>query len=418
MPSLLLQGARVIDPAAPSDRIADVLIDHGVIRQVGPDLEAPEGSQIVKLAGSVVVPGLVDLHAHVMAGLGDFCVEPDAIGVEVGVPVVVDGGTSGVATFDICRRAIVDHPMVRTRVLAFVDPNQLYLATGDFICHKLEIANDLRNLDEAALVASLDRNSDVIVGLKVRACHVGDPEYSPFLEAAQRAAGTRPVMVHLGRFPHTPTITPTALLQALRAGDIVTHAFRGAGGMIAPNGRPVPQLTEAVERGVRLDMGHSATDFRFAEARRLMDHGLRPYTASTDLNIFNVGGPVFSYLENLTKLLALGFDLPEVAAVATTHAAEAIGRSGELGSIGLGRPAELSVIALSGDGPVPVSDGVETIMAPAAVVPVGCVRAGTWVPARTPPTFATAGRTWGRGTWAEGDRAEGDWAEENWAEGG
>ena len=30
------------------------------------------------------------------------------------------------------------------KVLAFVDPNQLYLATGDFICHKLEIANDLR----------------------------------------------------------------------------------------------------------------------------------------------------------------------------------------------------------------------------------------------------------------------------------
>jgi dihydroorotase len=357
----------------------------------------------VDLAGSVLIPGLVDLHAHVMAGLGDFCVEPDAIGVEVGVPVLVDGGTSGVATFDLCRRAIIDHPMVRTKVLAFVDPNQLYLATADFICHKLEIANDLRNLDEAALESSLERNSDVIVGLKVRACHVGDPRHSPFLAAAQRAAGARPVMVHLGRFPHTPTITPTALLDALRPGDIVTHAFRGAGGLIGSDGRPVPQLRDAVERGVRLDMGHSGTDFRFAEARRLMEHGLRPYTASTDLNLFNVGGPVFSYLENLTKLLALGFDLPEVAAVATTNAADAIGRAGELGSLAAGRPAELSAITLSREGPVPVSDGVETVMAPAAVVPVGCVRAGTWVPARTPPTFATAGRTWRAGTETAGD---------------
>jgi dihydroorotase len=403
VPSLLLKGARVIDPAGPYDQIADVLVEHGVIRRVGPDLRVSETSQIVDLAGSVLIPGLVDLHAHVMAGLGDFCVEPDAIGVDVGVPVVVDGGTSGVATFDLCRRAIIDHPMVRTKVLAFVDPNQLYLATGDFICHKLEIANDLRNLDEAALESSLERNSDVIVGLKVRACHVGDPQHSPFLEAAQRAAGARPVMVHLGRFPHTPTITPTALLDALRPGDIVTHAFRGAGGLIGPDGRPVPQLRDAVERGVRLDMGHSGTDFRFAEARRLMEHGVRPYTASTDLNVFNVGGPVFSYLENLTKLLALGFDLPEVAAVATTNAADAIGRGGELGSLAAGRPAELSAIALSREGPVPVSDGVETVMAPAAVVPVGCVRAGTWVPARTPPTFATAGRTWGAGTETAGD---------------
>jgi dihydroorotase len=399
----LLKGARVIDPAAAHDQIADVLVEHGVIRRVGPDLRASEGSQVVDLTGSVLVPALVDLHAHVMAGLGDFCVEPDAVGVEVGVPVLVDGGTSGVATFDICRRAIIDHPMVRTKVLAFVDPNLLYLATGDFVCHKLEIANDLRNLDEAALESSLERNSDVVVGLKVRACHVGDPGHSPFLEAAQRAAGNRPVMVHLGRFPHTPTITPKALLDALRPGDIVTHAFRGAGGMIGRDGRPVPQLRDAVERGVRLDMGHSATDFRFAEARRLMDHGLRPYTASTDLNMFNVGGPVFSYLENLTKLLALGLELPEVAAVATTHAAEAIGRSGELGSLAPGRPAEISVIALSGGGPVPVSDGVETVMAPAAVVPVGCVRAGTWVPARTPASFATAGRTWGAASGTAGD---------------
>lgn len=205
-------------------------------------------------------------------------------------------------------------------------------------------------------------------------------------------------MVHLGRFPHTPTITPTALLDALRPGDIVTHAFRGAGGMVGPDGRAVPELRAAVERGVLLDMGHSATDFRFSEARRLMDQGFQPFSASTDLNAFNVGGPVFSYLENMTKLLALGVDLPEAVAVASTHPARAIGRGDELGAITPGRPAELSVIRLSDDGPVPVSDGVETVMAPAAVVPVGCVRSDTWVPATAPLTFAAAGPTRGRGS--------------------
>ncbi|MDE3206925.1 MAG: amidohydrolase family protein [Acidobacteriota bacterium] len=398
MPALLLQGARVIDPTGPVDEVADVLIDDGLIRQVGPSLTPPPGGECVDLRGTMVVPALVDLHAHVMAGLGDFCVEADSIGVDVGVPVVVDGGTSGVSTFNICRRAVIDHPLVRTRVLAFMDPNRIYLATGDFICHKLEIANDLRNLDVEALAAAVERNADVVVGFKVRACHVGNPLHSPFLAAALEVAGGRPVMVHLGRFPHTPTITPAALLDALRPGDIITHAFRGAGGLLGPDGRPTPQLREAVARGVLLDMGHSATDFRFSEARRLMDHGYRPFTASTDLNVFNVGGPVFSYLENLTKLLALGCPLAEVVEVATTNPARAIGWDGRLGSVAPGCPAELSVISLSEEGPVPVSDGVETLMAPAAVVPVGCVRDGVWIPARRPASFARAGRTWGVGS--------------------
>lgn len=396
MPTLLFKGARVIDPSSGFDQVADVLVQRGVVAGRGTGLVAPPGCEVIDLPGCILTPALVDLHAHVMAGLGDFCVEPDAIGVDVGVPVVVDGGTSGVATFDVCRRAIIDHPMVRTRVLAFVDPNQLYLATGDFICHKLEIANDLRNLDEEALAACLERNSDVIVGLKVRACHVGDPEHSPFLAAAQRVGGDKPVMVHLGRFPHTPAITPAALLRALRPGDIVTHAFRGAGGMVDRTGRAVPELVDAVERGVLLDMGHSATDFRFNEARRLMDQGFRPFSASTDLNAFNVGGPVFSYLENMTKLLALGLSMAEVVEIGTTNAARAIDRADELGAITPGRPAELSAVRLSDDGQVPVSDGVETVMAPAAVVPVGCVRAGTWVPSARPMSFASAGRTWGK----------------------
>ena len=163
-----------------------------------------------------------------MAGLGDFCVEADDVGVGMGVPTVVDGGTSGVATFDISRRAIIDHPATQTRVLSFLDPNQLYLATKDFICHKLEIAGDLRNLDATSLAASLERNQDVVVGAKVRACHVGDPEFSPFLAAAQEVMGHRPVMVHLGRFPFTPVITPSVIRTS------VVVSISAAGSMTRP----------------------------------------------------------------------------------------------------------------------------------------------------------------------------------------
>jgi dihydroorotase len=421
VPSLLLRGGRILDPASRIDTAGDLLIADGRIAASGPASTQPASSQpassqpassqpassqpdgaspppdaeVVDCTGLLVTPGLIDLHVHVMAGLGDFCVEPDQAGVERGVPVVVDGGTSGVATFDISRRAVIDHPATRTRVLAFLDPNQLYLATRDFICHKLLIANDLKNLDEDSLAESIERNDDILIGLKARACHVGDPTSSPFLAAAQRAAADRPVMVHLGRFPHTPVITPAALLQALRPGDIVTHAFRGAGGMLGPDAKAVPEFRDAVDRGVVLDVGHSGTDFRFREARRLFDQGYLPDTASTDLNVFNIGGPVFSLTENLTKLLGLGVDLPDVVAMASTNVARAIQRRHELGSLEPGRSAEVSVLRLRTDGPFPVSDGFEVIDSPVALEPVGCVRGGAWIPAPPLPSYATAGRTWG-----------------------
>jgi len=394
-PALLLSGGRIIDPASDRDAVGDVLIEDGRIAAIGTITVGPDVS-VIDARGLVVTPGLIDPHVHVMAGLGNFCVEPDDVGIGMGVPIVVDGGTSGVATFDISRRAIIDHPATRTRVLALMDPNQLYLATRDFICHKLEIANDLRNLDEDLLAESIERNADVVVGLKARACHVGDPEHSPFLEAAQRAAGRRPVMVHLGRFPHTPVITPAALLRTLRPGDIITHAFRGGGGMLGEDGKAIPEFRDAVDRGVVLDMGHSGTDFRFREARRLLDQGYRPDTASTDINIFNIGGPVFSFAENLTKLLALGIDLPDVVAMASTNAARAIGRLDQFGSLAVGREAEVSVLRLRTDGPFAVSDGVEVIDSPAALEPVGCVRAGEWIPTPPLPSYASAGRTWGQ----------------------
>jgi dihydroorotase len=398
----ILAGGRVIDPINKRDEIADVVCEGDRIAEVGPGLAGHNrDAKVIDVAGFLVTPGLVDLHVHVFPGLGDFCVGADEAGVAMGVPVVVDGGTSGVATFDISRRAIIDNPTTATRVLAFLDPNQLYLATKDFICHKLEIANDERNIDEDSLAASLERNADVVIGLKVRTCWSTDPERSPFLDAAIRAAGKLPIMVHLGRFPHTPVISTPTLLRTLRSGDIITHAFRGAGGLLESSGRVIPEFRDAIDRGVQLDVGHSGTDFRFREARRLLDQGFMPNTVSTDLNVFNINGPVFSLAETLSKMLALGIPIGDVIAMATANTARAIGKLDEFGSLSSGKTAEVSVLRFV-DGPVPLSDGHETVVAERALAPVGCLRGGEWIAASALPTFGTKGQTWT-------EEADGDW---------
>jgi dihydroorotase len=390
----MLVGGRVIDPASGLDGRADVAVGGGRVLAVGPTLwtgdslagvaagfgVAPGGPGVIDVTGCLVTPGLIDLHVHVFPGLGNFCVDPDDAGVDRGVPVVVDGGTSGTATFGLARR-VIDDPSTRTSVLAFMDPCQLYLATRDFICHKLEIANDERNLDLDIAAQMLEEHRDVLVGLKVRACSTSDPHRSPFVEGAKSIAGDRPIMVHLGRFPHTPSIGVPDLLSTLRGGDVITHAFRGASGVLDGQGGVIPEFRDAVDRGVRLDVGHSGTDFRFDAARRLFDLGYLPTTISTDLNEFNVDGPVYSLPETMSKIWALGVPLIDVVGMTTTRTAETIGRGHELGRLVAGRVAEVSVLRVE-DGPAALSDGYTELVAERRLVPVGCLRAGVWHPAR------------------------------------
>jgi dihydroorotase len=374
----MLRGGRVVDPASGHDRVADVLVDGDRLARIGTGLGAPE-AEVLDCRGLVVTPGLIDLHVHVYPGLGDFCLHPDRVGVDMGVPTVIDAGTSGVATFGLARKWI-DDPAVRTRVLAFMDPCQIYFATRDFICHKLEIANDERNLDGDSTAAALEANVDVVVGLKVRACSTSDPHVSPFLGTALAVAGQRPVMVHLGRFPHTPTIPTPDLLRALRPGDVITHAFRGASGVVGPDGKATPELRDAVDRGVCLDVGHSGTDFRFTTARLLFEQGYLPTTISTDLNVFNIDRPVGSLAETMTKIWVLGVPLAEVIAMATAAPAQVVHREGELGALAAGRTADISVLRVE-TGTWEMTDGYETISVDRRLVPVGCVRAGEWIEA-------------------------------------
>jgi dihydroorotase len=129
----------------------------------------------------------------------------------------------------------------------------------------------------------------------------------------------------------------------------------------------------------------------------MFEQGYLPDTISTDLNIFNIGGPVFHLAETMSKVWALGVDLASVVAMASSNTARAIGRGAEMGSLAVGRVADVSVMRIV-DGPVPLSDGHETVVAEHGLVPVGCTRAGTWYPCEPLPTYKTAGRTWAGGS--------------------
>src|SRR5262245_27898001 len=60
----LIRNGRVLDPANDQDAVADILIDGGVIKQVGPSLTAADGVEVIDASGKVVCPGFIDIHTH------------------------------------------------------------------------------------------------------------------------------------------------------------------------------------------------------------------------------------------------------------------------------------------------------------------------------------------------------------------
>lgn len=60
---LLIRSARVVDAASPADgQTCDLLIDNGLIRQIGTALTADEGVRVVEAANLHISPGWVDLR--------------------------------------------------------------------------------------------------------------------------------------------------------------------------------------------------------------------------------------------------------------------------------------------------------------------------------------------------------------------
>jgi dihydroorotase len=61
---LAITGGRVIDPETRTDKIADVLIRDGIIQKVDKVKGRIRAKRIIDAKGKMVVPGLIDLHAH------------------------------------------------------------------------------------------------------------------------------------------------------------------------------------------------------------------------------------------------------------------------------------------------------------------------------------------------------------------
>src|SRR3981081_4376773 len=103
------------------------------------------------------------------------------------------------------------------------------------------------------------------------------------------------------------------ILDLLRPGDVLTHAYSGApniGGAftnIVQDGRLLPAASAAKQRGVAFDVGHGGGSFDFTVAEVAIPAGCTPDTISSDIHVFSGNSPGMPYLPNvMSKFMAMG----------------------------------------------------------------------------------------------------------------
>jgi dihydroorotase len=371
--NFILKGGRLIDSASGLDGQQDIHVRDGVVEAIGADLKA-EGATVVDVKDCIVTPGLIDVHLHLMNGLGAFGVDPDIFGVGSGVTTVVDAGSAGHSLLTVFRNYITRN--AKTRVLNYVNLSTLGGVTGP----GYSILADPRLIDEDKIEKAVEANRDIIVGIKIMATGgaLGAEGLKPLARARKLGDNLKlPLLVHIGE-SWTKDATPVHVgdvLKYLRAGDIVTHMFTvHPGGLLDPNGTLWPQVRDAKGSGVLMDVGHGLHNLNFDVARKILDQELFPDGVSTDGHRGNRAGPVYDLPTTMAKLMALGFALNQVVEMATVNAAKLLNRADELGFIRVGSPADISVLRLEEREWKAVDSQKGTIRARQALVPVYAIR--------------------------------------------
>jgi dihydroorotase len=338
---LLIRGGEVIDPSPGLRGRRDVGIRWGQIAAVEPSIDPARATQSIDATGKLVVPGLVDLHAHVYPQASALGLPADELAPYTCTTTYVSGGDAGANNFSAFRHYVI--AQARSRIFGFVHVSSIGLAgfpVGEML--------DLDYADVEAAARTVAENRDIALGVKVRVSRsvVGRNGLEPLrraIAAAERAGGGARVMCHIG---DAPGELP-ALLDLLRPGDILTHAYSGAGNNVVQDGKVLRAALEAKARGVIIDVGHGAGSFDYTVAEPAMDQGLLPDTISSDLHALSGSTPGKPFLPwVMSKFLNLGLSLEQVIALATAAPAKVIGRIEGLGTLQIGAPADVAILEL------------------------------------------------------------------------
>ena len=349
---LLLAGGTVLNPATKLKQKLDVGVAGGRVTAIQADIPGTGAKRVIDASGCYVTPGLIDLHVHSYWGVNPYGCNLDALCLSTGVTTSMDAGSAGAVNLLGFRKLVYEQS--KTRMLGFVA-----LAQHGVLNEPGELVN-LGFADADGSAQAVADNRDMSVGIKVRLHKkaIGENSRDALRLAikAGEATGT-PIMVHVG----STAIGMDEIADTLRPGDIITHCYTPQKpSIIDDQGKILPLVKKAKERGVIFDVGHAGGHFDFALVERAMGEGVEPDVISSDLHgrLSQPGfGVVGDLPTTLTKFLSLGLSIDEIIAKCTVNAARVVGWHDRIGSLEVGREADIAVVQVV-DDPVQLRDSV------------------------------------------------------------
>jgi dihydroorotase len=367
----LLVNAHLVDPAQDVDGQFDIAIKDGRIAALLPAASGADAAQRINVAGKLVIPGMVDTHAHVFEHVtGRFGMEADLCGVRSGVTTLIDQGGPSCMTLPAFREYVVKPK--KSRVFTYLSS---YLV-GGMEGHFYPSLYKPDCVDVDATVKSALANRDIVKGFKAHAELGGFARWG--IEVIRQSAdiarqADMPLYIHFGQLWPLPEegtngVDPDEILAAvvplLKAGDILAHPFtRHPGGFVDRSGKVHAIVAEAIAKGLKIDVGHGS-HFSYNMARIALDAGIVPDTLGADMHGYNTlvpqapgtpdahpdqehmffGKVRFSLASAMTAMLALGLPLTQVVRMVTCNPVKLFGLPPELGTLKVGNPADISVL--------------------------------------------------------------------------
>lgn len=331
---VLIKNGTVIDPYAGFFGRRDLGMCDGRFVDVG-DISA-EPDKVVDAKGCCVFPGLVDFHTHVFYQGESGSIYPEYLPC-TGVTSLVDAGSAGCMNY----KAFHDSILTRSRLNI-----KAYLCYYDFgVCFEQETyAGKGVHHDEIKRI--FEKYRDELLGIKIRFTKSLVPDLEP-LENCVRLAhelGTG-VCVHTTN----PPCTAGQILSLLSPGDVFCHVFQGGeNNILDERGKVSKAVWEAKKRGVLFDLANGRCNFSFAVAQAAMHEQFIPDIISTDMTAEKLfyHPTVRSLPHIMSKMMALGMTMEEIAASVTSIPARLMRQSGRIGTLSPGAKADAAIFRL------------------------------------------------------------------------
>src|SRR6201988_2374092 len=172
-----------------------------------------------------------------------------------------------------------------------------------------------------------------------------------------------PVYVHFGQLGGLPesgtngedvdTIVER-VIPLLRSGDVLAHPFtRHPGGFVNREGELHPVIQAALDRGLKVDVGHGS-HFSYRLAKKALAAGIIPTTLGAGIHGYNTHRPApagtpdqheddenhpfagqakFSLVQAMSSMMALGLALEQVVPMVTSNTGQMLGLSCVIGTL-------------------------------------------------------------------------------------